>query len=185
MYSARPFPMTSRMSLSIEGSAMYAVNRSPLSSLAYPDILAIRSEHSASMPFIWVESSQQFLHGACSYFRPFAQRTFETVADHRGHRHTAGSGRLLNLAEQRFRQFERDGRQRLACVTACRDRELKIRQAVFRVAETVQFDAHAVHDGKIEAAELAIVVALFRIVQHAAGSESSTEAPGGQDRQFR
>src|SRR6266487_1972981 len=54
----------------------------------------------------------------------------------------------------------------------------KAGEAGFGVAEVIKPRPHAVHDRQIEAAELAVVVALVRVVEHAAGFERAAQASG-------
>ena len=52
------------------------------------------------------------------------------------------------------------------------------------VAEAVELDAHAVHDRQVHAAELAVVVALGRVIEDAAGRQRAAQAAGQDDRQL-
>ena len=62
-------------------------------------------------------------------------------------------------------------------------RSLQIRQPRVRVAEVVQLHTHPVHQREIQAADLAVLVALVPVVQHAAGGQRAAEAAEGEDRE--
>src|SRR5215510_16594830 len=55
---------------------------------------------------------------------------------------------------------------------------LQVFEAVFRVAEAVQFDAHAVHEREVKAARLSVLVAGLNVIQRAARLESAAESAG-------
>src|SRR5215212_630528 len=55
------------------------------------------------------------------------------------------------------------------------------RQSRLGITKARELYAHLVHEGKMEAAEFAIVVAVVAIIEHAAGLQLTTEATYGQD----
>src|SRR5262245_6032355 len=55
---------------------------------------------------------------------------------------------------------------------------LQVFEAVFRVAEAIQFDAHAVHEREVKAARLTVLVAGLNVIQRAARLESAAESAG-------
>jgi hypothetical protein len=57
-------------------------------------------------------------------------------------------------------------------------------QASVRIPEPLQWHAHLVHQGEIEAAELAVLIALVPVVQHAARRERATQAAQGDHREL-
>ena len=46
---------------------------------------------------------------------------------------------------------------------------LQLRQPLIRIAETIQPDAHDVHDREKQAASAPIVIALFKVIQNTPG----------------
>src|SRR5262245_46563251 len=53
---------------------------------------------------------------------------------------------------------------------------LQVFEAVFSVAEAVQFDAHAVHEREVKAARLSVLVAGLDVIQRAARLKSAAES---------
>src|SRR5678816_4139538 len=66
----------------------------------------------------------------------------------------------------------------------CSHRPSQPGEAGFSVAEAGQRNVHALHDRQVEAAQLAVVVALVGVVQNAAGFQRAGYAPGGEAGEF-
>src|ERR1051325_5497690 len=60
----------------------------------------------------------------------------------------------------------------------------EVSQALIRVAELVERDAHPIHQRQVEAAQLAVLVAGLRVIEVAAGLQCAADRAGGEDRQL-
>src|SRR4051812_23594784 len=97
--------------------------------------------------------------------------------------------RKRTLPKETFSEKETEGTEENS--VGCRDGTslplftLNSGEFGFGVAEAGEFYAHFIHDGEVEAAEFAIVIAVIGVVEDAATRQGSAEAAERQDGQFR